>query len=376
MAVKYLTSLDLRTNELQYASIHPLTSAPTGLTPQLGQVYFNTMDDKLKIYGSAGWVTVGAVNSISSGTPDTISIGGTPSDPIISALVGGVNAMDNALVLGSTVYGYIQGLDLVYSVGGMGSTFIDIINTNTNADPVLQASLSATGTPDATKYLRGDNTWSPVSGIYSFFISDFYNTSTQIANGDIVEIIGTANEVEVSLSNKTFTVGLPNDVTIANDLTVHGSIIVDGDMTVNGTVTTINTETINLADNVILLNSNLVGAPTTNAGIEINRGTSDNRSLIWDEAQGEWVIEVSTGQYYPIAYVSGPTSYATTIGSSTTSFVNHGLNTTDVFVQLYDTTTGETIIADVLRYDVNSIQVSFNTAPGAGTIRVLVSKIG
>ena len=52
MAIKYLSSIDLRTNELQYAVIQPLTLAPTGLTAKLGQVYFNTADDKLKIYTS------------------------------------------------------------------------------------------------------------------------------------------------------------------------------------------------------------------------------------------------------------------------------------------------------------------------------------
>jgi len=39
--------------------------------------------------------------------------------------------------------------------------------------------------------------------------------------------------------------------------------------------TTINTETINLADNIITLNSNFTtGTPTENAGIEVRRGSS------------------------------------------------------------------------------------------------------
>lgn len=59
---------------------------------------------------------------------------------------------------------------------------------------------------------------------------------------------------------------------------------------VSGTSTTINTETINLADNIILLNSNATGAATENAGIEIERGTDPNKTLLWDETADTWTI--------------------------------------------------------------------------------------
>jgi len=39
------------------------------------------------------------------------------------------------------------------------STFINLVDGGTITDPSITASLSATGTPDSTKYLRGDNTW-------------------------------------------------------------------------------------------------------------------------------------------------------------------------------------------------------------------------
>ena len=74
-------------------------------------------------------------------------------------------------------------------------------------------------------------------------------------------------------------------------LTTSGATIT-GDLTITGTTTTINTEEINLADNTILLNSNLDAgtAPSENAGIEINRGSSTNVSLLWDESQDRWTI--------------------------------------------------------------------------------------
>ena len=99
-------------------------------------------------------------------------------------------------------------------------------------------------------------------------------------NGNYVATItGTANEIEVTGSGSetaAVTIGLPNDVTIS------------GNLTVSGTTTTVNTETINLADNIILLNSNATGAPTQNSGIEIERGDSLNVQFVWDEASDRW----------------------------------------------------------------------------------------
>ena len=50
-------------------------------------------------------------------------------------------------------------------------------------------------------------------------------TSTSASLGGTVTFAGTTNEVEVSESSGTITVGLPNDVTITGNLTVNGSTV-------------------------------------------------------------------------------------------------------------------------------------------------------
>jgi hypothetical protein len=366
MAIKYLTNIDLGTNEIQYPVLHPLTSPPTAYTAREGQLYYNSVDDKVKVYNGSAWVTVGGVNSITSGNTDTITIGGTQSDPTISANTGGISATESTLVTGATIYNYIIGLDLVYSVNGSTSTFITVTNTGTDTNPIITAALSASGTPDSTKYLRGDNTWSPITGIYNWNLGAGTATTETILNSDTVNVIGTANEIETTLSGKDIIVGLPSDVSITNNLTVGGNL------TVNGTVTTVNTETINLADNIILLNSNAAGAATESAGIEVERGSDANKSLIWNEANNRWELQANDGNYYDISHGS----YATSIGGATSITVTHNLNSRDVDVQLYDNATYETVIADVVRTTVNTITVYFNTAPSNNSIRVLIKKIG
>ena len=77
-------------------------------------------------------------------------------------------------------------------------------------------------------------------------------------------------------------------------LRVTGNTVLDGNLTITGTETTVNTETINLADNTIVLNSNATGVPTENAGIEIERGDSANKSFLWNEGTGYWTLNGET----------------------------------------------------------------------------------
>jgi len=89
------------------------------------------------------------------------------------------------------------------------------------------------------------------------------------------------------LSDTDQSLSTTDDVTF-NDLTVSGDLIV------SGTTTTINTETINLADNTITLNSNEAGTPSENGGIEIERGTSENKTLVWNETSDKWTVGSET----------------------------------------------------------------------------------
>ena len=88
-------------------------------------------------------------------------------------------------------------------------------------------------------------------------------------------------------------VGTTSNVTF-NDVTVSGNL------TVSGTTTTVNTETINLADNIILLNSNETSTPSQNAGIEIERGTSTNVAFQWNETSDVWEYTVDGTNYIPV----------------------------------------------------------------------------
>ena len=68
-------------------------------------------------------------------------------------------------------------------------------------------------------------------------------------------------------------------------------------------------------------------------------------------------------------------NYAATIGdnSNTTIAVSHNLGTQDVIVQLYDTTTFDTIYCDTVRTDANTVTITTTTALATNAARILIS---
>jgi hypothetical protein len=104
-------------------------------------------------------------------------------------------------------------------------------------------------------------------------------TSTELGYVDgVTSAIQTQLNAKAPSASPTFT----GTVTVSNDLTVSG------DFTVSGTTTTINTETVTINDNIIVLNNNASGSPTENAGIEIERGSSTNVQIRWNETTDKW----------------------------------------------------------------------------------------
>ena len=78
--------------------------------------------------------------------------------------------------------------------------------------------------------------------------------------------------------------------TIAGDKTFSNDVIISGDLTVSGAVTSKLSEEVLIEDNVVILNSNEAGTPSENAGIEVERGTGANASVLWNESSDRWTF--------------------------------------------------------------------------------------
>jgi hypothetical protein len=351
MALKYLTHLNLNQNELQNPVIHPLGTAPS--TPTEGQIYYNstTGNKRIYVYDGSAWSSIaGDITEVIAG--DGLSGGGN-SDSVTLA----VNVDDSTIEINSDT--------LRVKAGGI--TANELASTTVTAGSYGSSSAIPTFTVDADGRLTAAGT-AAVSTTLDI-AADSGTDDGVVLGTDTLTSGGTTNEIETSVSGDTITIGLPDNVTIGNNLTVTG------DLTVSGTTTTINTETIELADNIIVLNSNETGTPSQNAGIEVERGTSTNVDLRWNETNDAWELTNDGTNYYNISTEGD--SYKASIGDGTTlSYtVNHNLGSRDVLVELYDASSYETVIADITRTDTNNVTVAFTNAPTLNDIRVLIRKI-
>ena len=85
---------------------------------------------------------------------------------------------------------------------------------------------------------------------------------------------------------KVFLDSGPTDPAILE--TRSGTVEIAGNLVVQGSTTTVNSETVSVADPFMLLNGDLTGAASEDVGIEINRGTDDNKKFGWVETSGNW----------------------------------------------------------------------------------------
>ena len=240
MAIPFLNNISLNNNEIQNVKLHNTGNIPS---PGPGQIYFDTGDNIAKYWTGTGWVDIvastgGTVTSVTSGNTNTITVGGTATNPTISANTAAVANGSSNLATGDQIYDFVIGQGYVESVGSNNSTFVNLVDSGTATDPNLTASLSATGTPSSSTFLRGDNTWStltpdtnttytlPVAAGEDGAVINLTAGGSGSGVASSVTFSGTANEIEVTETignNGTITIGLPNDVTVTGALTVSGA---------------------------------------------------------------------------------------------------------------------------------------------------------
>jgi hypothetical protein len=89
--------------------------------------------------------------------------------------------------------------------------------------------------------------------------------------------------------------------TIAGAKTFSDDAVFSGNLTISGTQTIVNSTITSLADSVIELNRDASGAPSEDAGIQVNRGSSADVQLIWDESEDAWRFTNNGSTYFDIA---------------------------------------------------------------------------
>lgn len=111
---------------------------------------------------------------------------------------------------------------------------------------------------------------------------------------------GVSSTAATTGEGTTHTLSIGQAVATNSNVTFN-NLTVAGDLTVSGSTTSINTEILTVNDNVVVLNNNVTSAPTENAGIEVERGSSTNVVLRWNETSDKWELTNDGSTYADIA---------------------------------------------------------------------------
>ena len=302
-----VTPLDLSGN-LEGNTVSSMTITTLANTTLNGGTIVASGDitgSNLRVTGNAdivGNVTIGGNITVGDQTTDFINFGAEVSSSIVPDA-------DNAFTLGTIskrwqVYGVQSNVSGAFS-GSFAGNFTGTINGG--------SSTSGTGTANQlTKWLSSTT-------IGDSSISDD-GTNVRVTPNLIVT--GSTNllgNVTLSGNSQTVTHTGTGNLTIAStggNVLIEGTtfngnnVSIPGNLTVAGTTTTIDSTTVNIGDNIIVLNA---GGAVADGGIQVVDpvSTAGTGSLLWNATSDYWYAGISGSTHYRL------TTYANQTGGTT-----------------------------------------------------------
>lgn len=293
------------------------STQPTGKAT--GDLWFDSNNNQLFTYTGSAWVLIGPPNT-----------SGTAAEAVTITDSSDTDRTVIRLTSDGTTVGYISSTTFTPKVTINGFSQIKVGITLASTAVLSNVRFTGTATDSdalggiaAANYLRSnaDDTTTGVltvandSGVRIGVDTDMTFTvsgtdgiiNNANSNGNILLKVNDGGVVTTALTvdGATASVTVENNLTVGGNHTVTGNhtvsgtsdvqnLTVQGNLTVEGTQTILNTSTLAVEDNVVVLNNGQSGAPSLNGGIEIERGTSTNKTLIWDETTDKWTVGSET----------------------------------------------------------------------------------
>lgn len=168
---------------------------------------------EVKLNGSTSGQTLIKPSSVASGTITFPAVTGTvvttgDTGTVTNTMLAGSIANNKLSNSSVTINGYeiALGTSATYSTDNINEGTTNLYFTNERAQDAIGTAI-ANGTQTNISVTYDDST----------------NALSFNATGGVASLSGTANEVEVTNTGTAFTVGLPNDITIAGNVTINGT---------------------------------------------------------------------------------------------------------------------------------------------------------
>ena len=327
--------------------------------------------DNVSVSGDATINTSGAISLIASAVKSVTTDSGalTPTGNAFSILGG--EGMD---VTHSSTTITVAGEDATTSNKGVASFSSSDFSVSSGAVTISDVTLATQTTGNyvgtvtagegiaSTGATSGENIAHTLSLKNSTNLTDTYvprwdDGNTQFVNGSIFDDGAGTITIKSSDSPETSTIRANGDLILDpapfdspytdSSPEATGNVYVTGNLIVNGTTTTVNSNVVEIGDSIITLNSDEAGTPSQNGGIEIERGSASNKTLIWNETDDKWTVGSETfvaGTFEGnitgnvTGDVTGNADTAT-VGTSITATANNSTDET-VFPTFVDGATG------------------------------------
>jgi len=271
-------------------------------TTATGQITINSSDGDNVIIAEASDSIAGLMSTTHHDKLDGIEAGADVTDATNVTAAGAlmdsevtnladVKAFDTTDYLASstTTISGAQASAITANTAKVSATSSNVVSALSN-----QATDFGTGRVSGDDFgnVAGDSTFTGSfvgdgSGLTGLATNLTVNTADVDLLADDLDIVGTANEIEVSTAkvgnDVTVTVGIPTNPTLS------GNVTVTGNLNVEGTTTTIDSTTVNIGDRIIELN---YAGTAGDAGIlvsDVDGGGTTSGSLLWDASSDYWM---------------------------------------------------------------------------------------
>ena len=202
--MKVYTDIDLKKNELQYAVIHPLSSAPTGV---LGQIYYNSTDKHLYQHDGTNWVRVGITYDLEADSA---------VDAVILKLVGDNGTIDTVRLVGDNGTTITQsGQEITISSSDTNTTYT-FSGTASPTNYVITITPS-TGTAQTITLSLADATNAGLMSPADFTKLSGIEDGAQVNPNNFSEVVVDSTPISASDDNDTFTLEAGANITLTPD---------------------------------------------------------------------------------------------------------------------------------------------------------------
>jgi hypothetical protein len=286
------------------------TSKPSSLAA--GELGYSYLSNTLFLGTAAGngVINVGGVyytqaidNATSAATPDTLvkrdaQGNATFSNITVTGFISGtIDGVANAAVRLQTARSFsVSGGDITASGVNFDGTGNVTLNASLNAIPGLSGGTygSSTAIPVLDIAANGRITGVTTASISTSFDIDGDSGSTTIDGGETLHVVGGAG-ITSAITANTITLDVDNTVVRSNTAitsqTIDGDVTISGNLVVQGIQTTVNTNTLNIADPLIILAANnTTDALDIGFSATYNDGTNKHTGIFRDAGTKEYYV--------------------------------------------------------------------------------------